>query len=157
MKKLLFLIILVLPACSSKKIKPEEPISLEQVKQEIELYPEIQVESIPHNVVNPVDNWDYPGKFYPVSGEHLANFFNSGVQVTNCQLQTLNDVAVANIQSFMASKKMVREEKRNFIQFDMKPGTTWMLIKNQNPEVALRECLKMQKYLIDTFNFTLRK
>jgi hypothetical protein len=148
---------LILPACSSVPLKHEEPVGAAQDKKEAALSPELQVESLPHNVINPVDNWDYPGKFYPVSGEHLAHFFNSGTQVTNCQLQTLNDIAVANIQSFMDGKKMIVEEKRNFIQFDMKPGTAWLLVKNQNPEVALHECLKLQKYLLETFNFTIKK
>jgi hypothetical protein len=156
MKKLLFLIMLVLPACASKQIVSDVPVVAPQ-KTEVELEPELEVESIPHNVINPVDNWDYPGKFYPVSGEHLANFFNSGTEVTNCQLQTLNDIAVANIQSFMDTQKIIVEEKRNFIQFAMKPGVAWLLVKNQNPQVALHECLKLQKHLINTFNFTLKK
>lgn len=154
MKKLLFLIMLVLPACSSIPFHEEGVSSEKKPTQESS---GLQVESLPNTVINPVDNWDYPGKFYPVSGEHLAHLFNSGSQVTNCQLQTLNDIAVANIQSFMDSRKMIVEEKRNFIQFDMRPGTAWLLVKNQNPEVALRECLKLQKYLLETFNFTVKK
>lgn len=134
MRFFLCLLILLVPACASKQLKPKE--------QAI--------------TVNAVDNWDYPGRFYPVAGEHVAHFFNTGNTVSACQMQTLNEVAVMNINSFIDSKKMVVEEKRNFIQFNMKPGSDWLIVKNQDPQVALYECLSLQKYLVETFNFSVK-
>ena len=130
---------MTLSACASN------PVKLQEIKPSPE-----------KSALNPVDNWDYPGKFYPVAGEYVAHFFNTGQQVTTCQMQALNEVAVANILSFMETKKMVVEEKRNFIQFNMKPGSDWLIVKNQDPEVALHECLALQKYLQETFNFSLK-
>lgn len=136
---ILVLLLLMLPSCSTipfKKNPSPETALLE---------------------VRPQQKWNYPGKFTPQSGEYLAIFFLNHNTLSPCQLQLISPLIVENLHHFQQHQESVVEEKLNFLQIKLSPGEDWFLVKSSQSLLAQGQCLELQRYLIHSFNFSLKE
>lgn len=152
--RFLFSAFLILTSCTSSPIKKSEhrPFIVPNILVD-ETPSRNTVQSTSEVFITPQDRWDYPGKFEPSTGEYVVSFSLTVNQISNCQGGIISEDLKSKLIDLTLDKSIIVEEYLNFLQIKLSPGEDLFFIKNKKQELAHHECLRLQNYLIKSFNF----
>lgn len=145
---------LILTSCTSTPLKksPKRPFIVPEIL-DTDSPSSNTVKSTSEVFITPNDRWNYPGKFNPQSGEYAVSFSLTVNQISNCQGGIISEDLKYKLINLTLDKSIIVEEYLNFLQIKLSPGEDLFFIKNKKKELAHHECLRLQNYLIKSFNF----